>query len=641
MMERSIHKGDIMEATIPKLLRKIAADHPALPAQMHKDEKGVFQTTTFRELYDQVRQFAAGLRELGVLREENVGLISDNRQEWFVTDLALLSLGAADVPRGCDSNAEEIAYILSFSQCRLAVLENVRQFEKVIAKEKELPDLKKVIIIDSNTKDAGAPSGRFEIHAYKDILELGKKADWASVESEIDRGEGDDVATLIYTSGTTGEPKGVMLTHTNFLHQVKGVPSLLDVGPGDRWLSVLPVWHSFERIMQYVALGTVSALCYSKPVGSILLEDMLKVRPTWMASVPRIWESVRDGVYRNVNQAGGVKKALFLFFVAVGSAWKTCSNMVKGLMPRYHRRIRALDILLGILPYILLWPLKALGSVLVFKTIKAKLGGKFVAGISGGGGLPAHVDAFFQAAGILLLEGYGLTESAPVLSLRPQKHPVPGTIGPAFPGTELKIIGENGEELGPNQIGVLHAKGPQIMKGYYRKPELTKQVIDKDGFLDTGDLSIKTHDGEYAIVGRAKDTIVLLGGENVEPAPIEEKLKLSPYIASGVVIGQDRKFLGALILVDESNVKLWAEENNVPYTDDAGLFTGPEVHELLSEEIAGIISAKNGFKLFEKIVKFTVLPEQFEIGRELSAKQEIKRHVINEIYSKEIKKIYS
>ena len=259
-----------------------------------------------------------------------------------------------------------------------------------------------------------------------------------------------------------------MLSHKNFLHQVEWTPTLISVGPGDRWLSVLPVWHSFERIMQYVALGTASALCYSKPVGSILLADMQKVQPTWMASVPRIWESVRDGVYRKVNSEGGVTKALFLFFVSVGSMWKTCDNMVRGLMPRYRKRNRTLDFIIAILPYVILWPLKALGSVLVFKNIRAKLGGKFVAGISGGGGLPAHVDAFFQAAGIMLLEGYGLTESAPVLSLRDQYHQVPGTIGPAFPGTELKIIKEDGSPAAPGETGVLYARGPQVMKGVLR-----------------------------------------------------------------------------------------------------------------------------------------------------------------------------
>ncbi len=629
-----------MEPTIPKLLKAISKKHSDLPAQMHKDSKGVFQTTTFSELYSQTLQFASGLKKLGVKREDRVGLISDNRQEWFVSDLAIQSLGAADVPRGCDSTPDEINYILDFSGCSITILENEAQLKKVLSKAASMSALKVAIVIDPAFDASKADTGKLKVHTYASILDSGKDSDKSDIEAEIEKGEPNDVMTLIYTSGTTGEPKGVMLTHTNYLHQIKGVAQLIHVGPGDRWLAVLPVWHSFERIMQYVALGTGSALCYSKPIGSVLLADMQLVRPTWMASVPRIWESVRDGVYRKVNHAGGVKKALFLFFVAVGSSWGTSARMVQGRMARYRKRNRKLDFILGIIPYILLWPLKALGDVLVFKAIKEKLGGQFVAGISGGGGLPAHVDAFFQAAGILLLEGYGLTESAPVLSLRPQDRPVSGTIGPAFPGTELKIIREDGEEAKPGETGVLYARGPQIMKGYYRKPELTAEAVDKDGWLNTGDLSMKTHDGEYKIVGRAKDTIVLLGGENIEPAPIEERLKLSPYISLAVVVGQDKKFLGALILVDPENVKTWAGDNNVSYTDDEELFTGTEVHSLFSDEISSLISQANGFKMFERIARFTVLPKPFEVSRELSGKQEIKRYVIDDLYAKEIKSLF-
>ena len=630
-----------MEKTIPKLMRQTADKYPAMAAQMQKDANNEYQTTSFDQLYRQVKQLAAGLMKYGVKRGDRVGLIADNRQEWLVTDLAIISLGASDVPRGCDSNADEISYILSFSQCKVCVLENAQQLEKVMEKKKELPDLKDIIILDPDFDLKSSAFGRFSIHKYQDVLAKGESTDLSLIDEEIDKGDKDDVVTLIYTSGTTGTPKGVMLTHENFLHQVEWAPGLIDVSTGDRWLSVLPVWHSFERIMQYVALGTGSALCYSKPVGSILLEDMQKIKPTWMASVPRIWESVRDSVYRKVNQTRGVKKALFHFFVTVGSMWQTCANLVKGLVPRYHKRIRLLDAVIGIVPYILLWPLKSLGSVLVFKAIKQKLGGKFIAGISGGGGLPAHVDAFFQAAGIVLLEGYGLTESAPVLTLRHRDHPVPGTIGPALPGTELKIIGEDGEILGPNQAGVLYARGPQIMKGYYRREELTREVLDKDGWLNTGDLAIKTFDDEYAIVGREKDTIVLLGGENVEPAPIEEKLKLSPYISSSVVVGQDRKYLGALIQLDEENVKSWARENSIVHTSDSELYTSQEVHNLISEEISSIVSMKKGFKIFEQILRFTVSPKPFEPGRELSAKQEIKRHVIAELYAKEIESLYT
>lgn len=565
-------------------------------------------------------------------------MISDNRQQWFVADLAIQCLGGADVPRGCDSTADEISHILGFSGCKLAILENQNQLEKVRSRLKSLKALKKIITIDPDY-EPGKAAG-LEVFTYANVLEDGSKTDLAVIDAEIDKGAPDDVVTIIYTSGTTGEPKGVMLSHRNFLHQAQHVFSLIRVGPGDRWLSVLPVWHSFERVMQYIALGSRSAICYSKPVGSILLADMQLVKPTWMASVPRIWESVRDGIYRKVNSDGGIKKALFLFFVAVGGVWKSSVQMVRGQMARFKKRSRLLDFFIGIIPAILLWPLKALGDVLVFGKIKARLGGRFIAGISGGGGLPEHVDKFFQSAGILLLEGYGLTESAPVLSLRSLSRPVPGTIGKAFPGTELIIKDENGKEVKPGEIGILYARGPQIMKGYYRRDDLTAQVIDRDGFLNTGDLAMATYDGDYKIVGRAKDTIVLLGGENVEPAPIEARLKYSPYITLAIVVGQDKRFLGALIQVDAENVKTWASENHIFYMDDDELFTSHEVHNLISHEISGLISSSNGFKIYEKITNFVVLPKPFEHGRELSAKQEIKRHVINEIYAKEVESLF-
>lgn len=625
-----------MEKTLPGLLRHIAGVHAGLPAQIYKDDAGIYKTITFAQLYDQVKKLAKGLQALGVKRGDRVGLISENRQEWLVTDLALLSLGAIDVPRGCDSTSDEISSILSFSQCSLVILENKQQLEKLIQREDALPDIEDIVLYDFAPESV--PACRFKIHQYKNVID--HNMDIASIDDEIDMGDKDDVMTIIFTSGTTGNAKGVMLTHENFLYQLKWVPERIAVNPSDRWLSILPVWHVFERSMQYIILVTGSALCYSKPVGSIMMQDMQAVKPTWMASVPRIWESIRDGVYRNVRKSSGIKKFLFYFFVAVGSAWKKSSNLVHGLIPRFGKRSRILDFLGGIIPFIVLWPLKMLGSRLVFKTIKQKMGGKFIAGISGGGSLPTHVETFFQAAGITLLEGYGLTESAPVLTLRSQFHLVPGTIGSPLTHTEIKLVDENGNRVKPGRTGVLHARGLQIMKGYYRRDDLTAAVIDKDGWLNTGDLAVETFDGEFAIVGRVKDTIVLLSGENVEPAPIEEKLKLSRYIASGVIVGQDKRYIGALILPDKENTVTWAIDNNLLYTDDTELLTSPEVHELISNEIAELISAKHGFKYYEMIVRFTIIPRPFEVGRELSAKQEVKRHVLNEMYAKEIAKLF-
>lgn len=635
----------VMKETIPKFLIEIAEKYPDYEAQLSKDADGVFQPTTYSEFLDIVCDMAAGLAKLGITRGDHVGLISENRKEWLIADIALMCIGAADVPRGCDSTAKELQYILDFSDCQTCFVENVTQMEKILTEIGSLKKLKRFIVLDSGYQSGSGPDTKgVEVLNFSEVMDSGKAERAANpdeIAGEIEKGKADDLATIIFTSGTTGEPKGVMLSHKNFLHQVQFVPELISVGPGDRWLSVLPVWHSFERIMQYVAVGSASALAYSKPVGQIIVEDMGKVRPMWMASVPRIWETIKNGVYRNVKAEGGIKLALFLFFVAVGKAHSSASDLVRGLVPQFKRRFRIIDFLMGIIPFILLYPFRALGNLLVFSKIKHRLGGRFVAGISGGGGLPSAVDGFFQAAGIILIEGYGMTETAPVLSLRRQTHLVPGTIGPIFPETEFKILDENNNELGPGEQGVLVVRGAQVMKGYYNRPDLTKEILDKDGWLNTGDLAMKTHKGEIKIVGRAKDTIVLTGGENIEPAPIEEILKESEYISTGVVLGQDRKFLTALIVLDMDNLKLFAEEKKIQFASDAELIKKPEVVDRLRSDINELVCEKNGFKSFERIARFHLLANQFEVGKELSAKQEIKRHEIDKIYASEIEKLFA
>ncbi|HUI71703.1 MAG TPA: long-chain fatty acid--CoA ligase, partial [Spirochaetia bacterium] len=558
-----------MENTVVKTMWSVARRLPDSPALMSKTKNGEWTILTFREFAQQFERFGAGLLDFGVRRGDHVGVISDNRREWMIANLGILGIGAADVPRGSDTMADEARYILQHADCPVALVENADQLKKVLSRKQELPLLKSIIVIDEEFRpaDFSVPTSGTRVVPFKDIISRGEKvlsSDPQAFTREMEKGSPDELATIIYTSGTTGEPKGVMLTQSNFLHNMRTIPKVLDIGPGDIFLSVLPVWHSFERIIDNFALSQGTSLAYSKPVGKIMLADMAAVRPTVMASVPRIWEGVRSAVYRNVNEEGGVKKALFLFFVAVGKAHATASALVSGRYPQFTQRFLVTDFLLGILPYILLLPLRALGELLVFKRIKQRLGGRFRFTVSGGGALPQHVDKFFQAVGVLLLEGYGLTETTPVISVRVQKRPVPGTIGPALDELEVKLLDpETGAQVGPGDKGVIHVRGPNVMRGYYKRPDKTAEVLSDDGWLNTGDLGMMTYRGELKIIGRTKETIVLLGGENVEPVPIEDTILESEYIDQVMVVGQDQKFLAALVVPNDELLEKYAATQEI------------------------------------------------------------------------------
>ncbi len=425
----------------------------------------------------------AGFLSLGIRRGDLVGIISDNRKEWLLADMGLAGIGAADVPRGCDSMAPEIGYILGFSGCRTVIVENGRQLRKLIEVQSQLPELRTVVCFDSpdSAESADAPAG-WSLIPFSGVLERGEKdleTDPERFEREAREGKPGDLVTIIFTSGTTGRRKASCSVTTISCTRYGGFPELIHVGPGDIWLCVLPVWHSFERVMQYVAMGTASALAYSKPIGKSCSPISQAISPTWMASVPRIWESLMSGIYQNVRSQGGVKALLFHAFVAIGSAHSRLTYQLRGFMPRFRRRSRILEIAVSILPWLLLLPLRALGNVLVFGKIKQKLGGRFVAGISGGGALPGQVDAFFAAAGILLLEGYGLTETAPVLGVRDQDHPVLGHRRTRVPRHRDPHRGRGGQNAPPGTKGLILARGPQIMLGYYKREELTGAILDR------------------------------------------------------------------------------------------------------------------------------------------------------------------
>ncbi len=634
-----------MVQTVPKLLKQVAEKHPALPAQYSRNNAGGFDEVSYSSLYSQVLNCAAGLLSLKHTRGDRIGIISDNRKEWFQTSMAIMAIGSADVPRGSDATSRDVGYILAFSGCNTVFLENEVQAEKVLSNRKELPDLSTVVMFDpvSDVLRKSLAAAKLTVYAFDEILARGidyraKKA--GVVEAELEKGKESEIATIIFTSGTTGEPKGVILSHENFLCQLPSLRERIPLKPGDRALCVLPVWHSFERLCEYVILNRAGGIIYSKPVGSVLLADFVQMNPILMPSVPRIWEAVYDGIYRAMRKKGGVSLILFSFFVSIAIAHARCARSVRGNKPVFSLVRRWIDAGVCIIPWILLAPLRALGDLLVFRKIRAKLGTRFVEGVSGGGALPPNIDEFFWSVGVRVFEGYGLTETAPVVAVRPFRNPVFGTIGKPLDCCEVRIVDETGRDLPYGHKGTVLVRGKNVMQGYFRKQELTDAVLSPDGWLNTGDLGLKTRNGEIILRGRIKDTIVLRGGENIEPTPIEMKLNESRYIASSVVLGQDQRYLGALVVVNRDELVGWAETNALDTADFTRLLEDPQVQKLYESEIAELVSGKNGFRLFERINRFVLLEKPFEQGVELSAKQEIMRYKLEELYSRQIKTLF-
>ena len=634
---------------MPQLLQQITKKYPDITAQYSKDKQGDFIPLSYSDVFDRVLSFAGGLLSLGIARGDRVGLIADNRKEWYHASMGIMAIGAADVPRGCDATEQDLVRILSFAECTSAVIENRDQFIKILKNQQQFPLLKTLIVFDpfdiqdEELKAIGDIS-RFTIYSYDEIIERGmayRKEHPEAIEQELEKGSDTEVATIIFTSGTTGEPKGVMLTHKNFAVQLDDLQTRVILHRGEKAIVVLPVWHSFERLCEYVILASAAGMVYSKPVGSILLADIAKTNPALFPSVPRIWESVYTGVFKAMKQAGGIKQKLFNFFVAVGLFHAHHARNVTGQNPHFVPYTKITRPIISFVPYILSLPLYALGNVLVFKKIRTKLGTSFRQGVSGGGALPPNIDAFFWAIGISVTEGYGLTETAPVVSVRPLGRPVFGTIGKPLSCTEVKIVDDNGKELPVGQLGTVMIRGTSVMKGYYKRQDLTDAVIDKDGWFDSGDLGLKTIDGELILRGRKKDTIVLRGGENIEPVPIEMKLQESPFIAQAVVLGQDQRFLGALIVADEAEVKSYAAEQGLAADSLSELLEKPEIKKLFDQQIASLINHENGFKLFERINRFALLAKPFEAGVELSAKQDVMRYKITSLYSKQISALFT
>lgn len=633
-----------MIQTIAQMYRERTSQFPDLDVQMEKNDKGIFISKTYKELETQVFSLAAALMSLNIKRQQLIGIISDNCGKWLLTDLAIQFLGAVDVPRGSEATDNELIQILTDVETEICFVQNENFLKNLLSLKSKIKSLKTIIVMENYTNneviddvniyslDSLLEEGRLKIESDNSLLSI--------LNDEIDKGKSDELCTIIFTSGTTGTCKGVMLTQDNIIFEIERVGLYIesDLKPGQRWLSVLPVWHSFERAVDYAVLYNADCICYSKPIGKVMLADLQKVNPHWFPSVPRIWQLIYQSITRKISNEKGLKKLMGNFFIANAIKYKKGYNKVKGLLPRYDSSApRIIELISGIPSLIFRYPMYRLGQKLVFSNVKNALGSNFIGGISGGGSMPKGVDVFFNAIGIQLLDGYGMTETSPIIAVRDSKTPVLGVLH-VCKDTEIKVVDEFDNIVEKGSKGILKVRGRQVMKGYYNNEEATRRVLSEDGWMNTGDLVIQTNRGAISIVGRAKDTIVLAGGENLEPVPIEGKLSEVDLIESAIVIGQDRKYISALIVPNMNAIKeyLVSVHDNIHLDIDRDT-----IYKLIQEKINEKINTKFGFKSYELINKFIIIDKPFEIGLELSAKQELKRFEIEKIYKNEINTLYA
>lgn len=640
-----------LEQTLPKLFRKSAEKYPEFSAQLFRTKDGTYAETNYHDCYQKALDFSGALLKFGVKRGDKIGLIADNRREWEQADMGLLAIGAIDTPRGCDASEKDLSYILSFSEVEYVIAENEAQVKKIINIRPKVPTLRAVVSFDEidSSVEKQLADANLRYHLFEDLQKLGhewRKENPDVVEQELEKGQWDDLATIIFTSGTTGTPKGVMLSHGNILTQLDEVTERIFLNPGERALCVLPVWHAFQRAVEYVILSQGGTLCYSKPIGSVLLQDLQKLDPYLLPAVPRVWEAVYDGIWRKMRKTGGLVYIMFRFFVAEAMLWCSIDRKLRRKNSRFGRDYLGFWWPVLVLPWLLLYPIKMLGNLLVFRKIRAMLGKNFRSGIAGGGAYPENIDKFFWAVGVKVCEGYGLTETAPIVCVRPIVDPVMRNVGTPLRGMQVRVVDDDGIILGRCKKGNLQIKGGCVMQGYYKRPDLTDKVMTVDGWFDTGDIAILTVDGEIQLRGRKKDTIVLLGGENIEPLPIESRIKESRFVTSAVVFGtnekgEDQRYLTAIILPNQDELASYAEENGIQADTYEKLVETEAIQKLIENEVAEAVNSKNGFKAYERINKIALITKPFEVGVEMSAKQEIMRYRIAEIYKDKIAKMYA
>ncbi|MDT8418954.1 MAG: AMP-binding protein [Desulfuromonadales bacterium] len=593
---------------------------------------------SYEKFLDDVLLLARAFREKHIGKGSKVALLSDNRYAWIVTDMALMSLGAISVPRGSDTPTQELEFIMAHSGCEFLVVET----EALLAEHQEMIDRLTALKVTFIIQAESAHKLLQPVYAYQDLLK-NRTITAAELDEFIAQGallRPKDSLTLIYTSGTTGTPKGVLLTHANLLHQVEALPPLIDLNEEDCWLSILPSWHIFERTAEYIAIAAGSCLVYSGI--KTFSEDLETYSPTLVATVPRVWESLYAKVNGALEKQSKRRAKIFRRLIQVSAAYRRNRRLLKGQLPRFEPQPlvrRSVASLSACVKLLLLLPFYGFAQRKL-ALVQQKFGGRLRIAISGGGALPPYLDEWIDAVGIRIVNAYGMTECSPGIAGRGLDCDVFGSLGRPVVHTELRIVDEAGHELPAGQEGEIQVRGPQVMPGYYNNPEENAKTFTEDGFLRTGDLGKLTLGGELILTGRSKEIIVLASGENIDPTRIEATITMLPFVTDAILVGQDQKGLGALIVPDREKLKEYvADKLSHLISETEDYLNDKQVVVRVRAEINRLLHPRQGFKPYEKLRNIKFLDREFKTGEELTNTLKKKRHVIEKKYQELIEKL--
>ena len=574
------------------------------PDALQVKRGGAYQPISHKEVAERVRHAARGLSSLGVRRGDRVAILSENRPEWAIADFACLTIGLTDVPIYPTLPGDQVAYVLKDSGAVAIFVSNKAQAEKIREIRSQLSALKTVIGFDEIPGLTNMSIAELE----KRGTQGENRESIATYREDALTVKPDDLATIIYTSGTTGEPKGVMLSHDNIYSNVEGTRTAIPFDGHDVALSFLPLSHIFERMGgHYLMFATGTSIAYAESIDTVPI-DMQNVRPTIVLSVPRLYEKMYARILETALTGGFLKKKIFFWARSVAERW-------------------ANEKLAGKKPGALVAKQYAIAQKLVFSKLKARTGGRLRYFVSGGAPLSPDINKFFFAAGLEILEGYGLTETSPVIAVNTPENFRIGTVGKMIDGVEVRIAAD----------GEILTRGPHVMKGYYNKPDATREAIDPDGWFHTGDIGV-LEDGFLAITDRKKDIIVTAGGKNIAPQPLENKVKTNKYVAQAVMLGDKRKFPSMLIVPNFDQLERWAGKRNIIWTDRAQLLRMPTIQAKIEKEVNKELEGTAHFEMPKKI---GLLEHDFSIEKgELTPTQKVKRRAIDKHYKALIDSLY-